>query len=583
VARKPTATYARFCYLVRPVLVDRSDTAGKSHTLVRVYADGEAEARTAAAGKAMHTTLASAATFVDPEQTEEPRALLQQRLALLCKTLAVLSLGFFVFERAVSALFFGNTAVQHLFLTRPAVFHAAATLLFGLVWLACRSRRLPLAALSALDAAMPVLAAAAFSAMAYHPANGVAALVPVLCIMAAMLCRATLVPSSPRRTLLITSFAVLPAVVGASLSGGSLLGSPSLPPGIYVGLWGAVIVGLATLTSRTIYGLEQKVREARQLGQYTLVERIGAGGMGVVYRAEHAMLRRPTAIKVLPPERMGEQSLNRFEREVQLTSRLTHPNTVAIYDYGRTPDGLFYYAMEYLEGLTLTQLVELCGPLPAERAAFIMRQVAGSLAEAHGFGLIHRDIKPDNILICDRGGTCDFAKVLDFGLVKDIKSGDASLSNVNLMVGTPAYMSPEAITSPATVAFPRDLYAIGAVTYFLVTGREVFLGRTTMEVCTHHVRTPPEAPSRVLGSALPEALEQLILTCLAKDPSARPQSAALIEQALAEVVGAAWGQAQARAWWDQNRAGVVRVRRSRPVPGSDRTLGSGDELLARQL
>src|SRR5688572_8301578 len=154
--RKPPATYRRFCYLVRPVFVDRSDTAGKSHTLVRVYADGEAESRTAAAGKAMHTTLASAATFVAPEQTEEPRALLQQRLALLCKTLGQLSLGFFVFERAVSAIVFGNTAVQRLFLTRPAVFHAAATLLFGLVWLACRSRRLPLGALTALDAAMPV-------------------------------------------------------------------------------------------------------------------------------------------------------------------------------------------------------------------------------------------------------------------------------------------------------------------------------------------------------------------------------------------------------------------------------------------
>jgi eukaryotic-like serine/threonine-protein kinase len=292
------------------------------------------------------------------------------------------------------------------------------------------------------------------------------------------------------------------------------------------------------------------------------------------------MLRRPTAIKVLPPERMGEQGLSRFEREVQLTSRLTHPNTVAIYDYGRTPDGLFYYAMEYLEGLTLTSLVELAGPLPAARAAYIMRQVAGSIAEAHGIGLIHRDIKPDNILVCDRGGTCDFAKVLDFGLVKDVKSADPSLSNVNLILGTPAYMSPEAITAPSKVTFPRDLYAIGAVLFYLVTGREVFLGRTTIEVCTHQVRTPPDSPSAVLGSPLPEALERLILACLAKDPNERPASASEIEQILSDVATSDWGQVRAKEWWEAQRPRISLKRGSvNPVRGSETTLVPADDLL----
>jgi serine/threonine-protein kinase len=489
-----------------------------------------------------------------------------------------LCLAFYVLERSVAAIL-GRPALKQLFLGPAALFHLAATLLFGVLWLACRRLKLPVLVLEAVDAAGPLLAGSAFSAMAYRPASASGLLVPVLCAMATLLARATLVPSSPRRTFVICCLGSAPAVVGAFFSAVAL-GTPSLPAGFYVALWAGVIAGLGTLTSRTIYGLEQKVREARQLGQYTLVERIGAGGMGVVYRAEHAMLRRPTAIKVLPPERMGEQGLSRFEREVQLTSRLTHPNTVAIYDYGRTPDGLFYYAMEYLEGLTLTSLVELAGPLPPARAAYIMRQVAGSIAEAHGIGLIHRDIKPDNILVCDRGGTCDFAKVLDFGLVKDVKSADPSLSNVNLILGTPAYMSPEAITSPSKVAFPRDIYALGAVLFYLVTGREVFLGRTTIEVCTHQVRTPPDSPSRVRGEPLPEPLERLILACLTKEPSERPASASLIEQTLSEVAASDWGQAQAKDWWEGQRSRITQKRNSAaPVRGSETTLVPADDLL----
>jgi hypothetical protein len=559
------------------VFVDQNKQRIRSHTLVRTYGGtGVLGSRADAEGR-------SGLSLSDPfdsarEDNEERRVLLQQRLALLHKTLGLLSLGFFVLERGL-AVTLGSTAWQKVVFGRAALFHLGATLLSGLLWLACRRLKLPVLALQIIDATAPLLAVGAFSAMHYRPATPAGLLVPVLCAMAALLARATLVPSSPRRTLLISCVGTVPAVVGAFLST-TAVGTPSLPAGFYVALWAGVIAGLGTLTSRTIYGLEQEVRQARQLGQYTLVERIGAGGMGVVYRAEHAMLRRPTAIKVLPPERMGEQGLSRFEREVQLTSRLTHPNTVAIYDYGRTPDSLFYYAMEYLEGLTLTSLVELAGPLPAARAAYIMRQVAGSIAEAHGIGLIHRDIKPDNILVCDRGGTCDFAKVLDFGLVKDVKSADPSLSNVNLILGTPAYMSPEAITSPSKVTFPRDLYAIGCVLFYLVTGREVFLGRTTIEVCTHQVRTPPESPSALLGNPLPEALERLILSCLAKDPDQRPASAGEIEQILSTVAASDWGQVQAKEWWEAQRPRISQKRSSvTPVRGSETTLVPADDLL----
>jgi eukaryotic-like serine/threonine-protein kinase len=342
-----------------------------------------------------------------------------------------------------------------------------------------------------------------------------------------------------------------------------------VPPGIaaasYVAMWSAVSVGLCTLTSRVIYGLRESVREARQLGQYTLVERIGAGGMGVVYRAEHAMLRRPTAVKVLPPEKAGEQTLRRFEREVQLTARLTHPNTIAIYDYGRTPDGLFYYAMEYLDGFTLSELVEIGGPLPPERVAFIIGQAAGSLGEAHRIGLIHRDIKPDNILVCHRGGLCDQVKVLDFGLVKDTRgANEPGLSNVDTIIGTPLYLAPEAITAADSVGPASDLYALGAVADFLLVGRHVFTGESMVEVCSHHVMTPPTPPSVALGRPVPARLEALIMACLAKKPEQRPSSADDVELALSPAPGEAeWSRADARAWWEAHRPEMERVRRER--------------------
>ncbi|MET0594220.1 MAG: serine/threonine-protein kinase, partial [Polyangiaceae bacterium] len=313
-------------------------------------------------------------------------------------------------------------------------------------------------------------------------------------------------------------------------------------------------------------------REARQLGQYTLAERIGAGGMGVVYRARHAMLRRPTAVKVLPPEKMGEQNLRRFEREVQLTSQLTHPNTISIYDYGRTADGLFYYAMEYLDGFTLAELVEVGGPLPASRVASLMRQVAGSIHEAHQIGLIHRDIKPDNIIVCERGGMCDVAKVLDFGLVKDIRSGDPALSQVNAIIGTPHYMSPEAITLPSSVGVPSDIYSLGATAYFLLVGRHVFPARTLVEVCSHHLMTTPDVPSAVLGHAVPAALEELILACLATGAPQRPASAAHLERALTAIAESEpWTQDAARAWWLDHRAALERLQISRAstAPAAD--------------
>jgi hypothetical protein len=297
--------------------------------------------------------------------------------------------------------------------------------------------------------------------------------------------------------------------------------------------------------------MEKAERTIKELGQYTLEEKIGSGGMGSVYRARHALLRRPTAIKLMNPDNVTEGALARFEREVQLTSQLNHPNTIAIYDYGRTPEGVFYYAMEYLEGLSLEDLVKQLGPLPEGRVIDILQQVCGSLAEAHGIGLIHRDIKPANILLTRRAGVPDFVKVLDFGLVKVIDADEqAKLTQANVTVGTPYYMSPEAVERPDTITALSDIYAIGAVGYFLLTGGPAFTGKTVMDICMKHVRTTPDPPSKRLGRAVTPSVEALILRCLAKDPKDRPSSTrALMEELTKCEPAPGWTRIEAEAWW----------------------------------
>jgi hypothetical protein len=297
--------------------------------------------------------------------------------------------------------------------------------------------------------------------------------------------------------------------------------------------------------------MEKAHKAIQQLGQYTLEEKIGAGGMGSVYRARHAFLRRPTAVKMLNTDNVTEDSLARFEREVQLTSRLYHPNTIAVYDYGRTSEGVFYYAMEYLEGINLEDLVKQCGPLPEGRVIAILQQVCGSLAEAHDIGLIHRDIKPANIVLISRAGLADFVKVLDFGLVKAVNSDEAAkLTQANVTVGTPHYLSPEAVERPDSVTALSDIYAIGAVGYFLLTGTPVFAGKTVMEICMKHVRALPDPPSARLGRPVSPDLESLMLRCLAKNPKERPPSARTLTELLDRLEPSErWTRMDADAWW----------------------------------
>jgi hypothetical protein len=297
--------------------------------------------------------------------------------------------------------------------------------------------------------------------------------------------------------------------------------------------------------------LQKATLAARQLGQYTLEEKLGAGGMGTVYKARHAMLRRPTAVKLLDVDKMSVEAIARFEREVQLTGALTHPNTVAVFDYGRTPEGIFYYAMEYLEGLNLDDLVKRFGPLSEARLVYILRQVCSSLAEAHAAGLVHRDVKPANIVLTCRGGLHDFVKVLDFGLVKAVAGAEqAHLTSPSAVTGTPLYLSPEAVRKPDAVDARTDVYALGAVGYFLLTGSSVFTGESIMEICMQHANAAPEPPSVRRGRPVSADLETLLLRCLAKAPSDRPRDAAALQRELeACVVEGTWTASDAAGWW----------------------------------
>ena len=434
--------------------------------------------------------------------------------------------------------------------------HLLATGIALSVWLIARqSRPLEPNALKLLDAAGTLGMSLSLVAMGHRYSE----LAPwgffagLLSVFHVVISRAVLVPSTPARTLVITGLSFAGLVVSQAVlfapdaagSGGSrfiaLLGPLATS---------ATGTALATVASKVIYGLHKDVRNAHELGQYVLEEKIGQGGMGEVFRAKHNMLRRPTAIKLLSAG-VSERELRRFEKEVQLTAELSHPNTISIYDYGRTPDGRFYYAMELLDGMTLQELVERECAQPPARVIHILTQVCAALREAHGAGLIHRDIKPDNIFLCRQGGLPDVVKVLDFGLVKQVMGGvNTSQSGVNIMVGTPLYMSPEAIAAPNAVGVSSDLYALGAVAYYLLTATPVFTGESVVEVCGHHLHSRPVPPSQRGSAVVPADLERIVLECLEKDPALRPASALELKGRLLECADAgAWTETDAEALW----------------------------------
>ena len=412
-----------------------------------------------------------------------------------------------------------------------------------------------------VDVTITLVPLALYGAMATElPAamNPVDTLLLIACM--ALVGRAVFVPSSAVRTLCIGAAGAVPVVSSAAVA----IAKDADSIGCYVSsiAWYVAIIGLSTAVSRVTWNLRDRAERAELLGQYRLEELIAEGVTGRVYRARHALLRRPTAVKVLAePSRKAQ---HRFEREVRIIARLTHPNTVTVFDYGRTDDGLFYYAMELVEGHGLDAVVDASGPMPPARVVHVMEQLAAALLEAHELGLIHRDIKPSNIMLARVGGMEDVVKVLDFGLVRDPEPDEEGVSRSGGMVaGTPLYISPEAVRNATSVDARADLYAVGAVGYFLLTGTHVFDGENAIEVCSHHLHTAPTPPSRRVSWPIPDSLERIVLACLNKDPDRRPRDARALLRALSQTdVGPRWTVGDASAWWSAHDSDLESHRES---------------------
>ncbi len=387
-----------------------------------------------------------------------------------------------------------------------------------------------------------------------------------------------MVPAPPRRTL-FTALAAATMGPIALFSLSALGRVPTPATANYLMLVGANLfaVVLAVFGSRIIYGINLDAAQAQELGAYRLETRLGRGGMGEVWRARHRMLIRPAAIKLIRPDIVATDEdsrehltrvVRRFRREAQVTATLESPHTIELFDFGVTEDGVLYYVMELLEGCDLETMVEDKGPMSPARVIHILIQVCDSLAEAHERGLVHRDIKPANIMLCQKGRHCDVVKVVDFGLVALTTADEAeydterSRLSIDGVAGTPAYMAPELASGASNEAnASADLYALGCVAYWLLTGRPVFERKNAMAVIVAHAVEEPIAPSRVVDVSIPDALESLVMSCLAKDPAKRPQSAEDIIKALEEMPTASeWTHARARAWWSEYGGAMRRGR-----------------------
>ncbi|HSO30927.1 MAG TPA: serine/threonine-protein kinase [Labilithrix sp.] len=492
-----------------------------------------------------------------PRSSEEWRAFLQWRVAGFGRILGALVLGFYVFANAAGMLH--PLARWSDWISPANILTLIAGLVCAGVWLACMSGKRSTAELETIDAIATIATGSCVGLTSiYGPPVQRPELSAIMGVLVFLILRGIVIPSSGARTAALSAITVLPAIYAAYVCHASQPPAAwTLPLAMYpafTAVWAVLAVVAATLASRTIFGLRKKASEAQKLGQYTLGEKIGEGGMGAVYRASHAMMKREVAIKLLPKERAGKEGLVRFEREVQLTSRLNSPNTIAIYDYGRTPEGVFYYVMEYIDGFSLEDLVARFGPLPPGRVVHLAKQICAALSEAHSIGLIHRDIKPANIALCERAGIFDVVKVLDFGLVKELGTDSQSTAEASL-TGTPLYLAPESITAPDTVDGRSDLYAVGGVAFWLLTGTHVFEGKTVVEVCSHHLHTKPESPSARLGAPVPRDLEEVVLRCLEKEPARRFPDAEALGHALDACDAAEeWSDDLAAAWWKAHRA-----------------------------
>ncbi|MEO5764825.1 MAG: serine/threonine protein kinase [Casimicrobiaceae bacterium] len=322
-----------------------------------------------------------------------------------------------------------------------------------------------------------------------------------------------------------------------------------------IGGFVALSLAAALMSASSLARLQRQFGRLQRVGAYTLEKQISEGGMATIWLARHALLKRPTAIKVLKKHIATDEFIHRFEREVQIASQLLHPNTVRVYDFGRTREGQPYYVMEYLDGVTLAELVTHSGAAPAGRVIHILRQVGAALREAHEHGMIHRDVKPDNVMLCRRGED-DVVKLLDFGLVKNLERAQTrDITKQIRILGTPRYMAPERILNPADVDARSDIYAVGAVAYFLLTGKPIFDGDDNLEIGNQVLHTPAPRASANGAAGIPESLDALIAACLEKDRIKRPQTMDQVINALDRLSSRlAWTQVDAAAWWAAYRA-----------------------------
>ena len=364
----------------------------------------------------------------------------------------------------------------------------------------------------------------------------------------------TLIPNTGRRAAIVVGVMVgcylLMQMIQAAANGVSAREMVAVM--VYPTVWMVVGSIVAVFGSYRVSLLERRVQDAERLGQYRLKRPLGHGGMGEVYLAEHVLLKQPFAVKLLRPERVADPlMLKRFEQEVQAMARLEHWNTVEIYDYGHAADGSFYYVMEYLPGMTMEQMVTHGGALPEARVIHLLRQVCNALSEAHSMGLTHRDIKPGNILVCERAGIYDVAKLLDFGLVKDVSNSDPRLTMEGTVAGTPAFMSPEQAAASSAADARTDIYSLGAVAYFLLTARAPFANRTTSQMMAAHIYEQP-APVCAHRADVDPRLDAIVMRCLSKKPADRFQTADSLKDALDECKAAgSWKQADAAEWWNR--------------------------------
>jgi serine/threonine-protein kinase len=377
------------------------------------------------------------------------------------------------------------------------------------------------------------------------------------------------VPSSPRRSVLaaLAAASAVPAMAAISIAAYPPPLVPNARQFFFVFVFPyLLVVAMAYVGARVLFALGNEVRKARELGSYRLLERIGHGGMGEVWRARHRLLARPAAIKLIRPPAgrsiTGSEAVRRFEREAQAIASLRSPHTVDLFDFGIADDGTFYYVMELLEGMDAERIVKKFGPMPAERVIHVIHQVCHSLSEAESISLVHRDIKPANIILCRYGEDYDFVKVLDFGIVKLIhqpgtvdRTGTATgLTAEHVVQGTPAFMAPEQALGGQPVDNRADIYGTGCLIYWLLTGQLVFTGDTPMQLLVQHAQAMPAPPSARTELPIPEELDAIVLACLAKSPSDRPQTARELARRLEAVpVPGEWTPALARSWWETHQ------------------------------